>query len=668
MKNRNMVILSLIFLSMVLIPSLFLSPPSKGAALHLRVGAYEMPPKIFSDENGDWVGFWPDILQYIAGKEGWTIDWIEGTWTECTEDYLMNGTIDIMPDVAFDKDRNLLYDFNNITVFSNWAVVYARHFGIIYEFADLENKTIAVMKGSIHTIGDYGIMNMTKAFGINCTFLMVPDYKQVLEMVENGTAEAGVVNRLFGLEKGDEYDVVQTSLIFNPADLKFAFPKNATLNNYLIERIDYHLTVLQSDPDSIYYSSIEHYFMGIPIIETIPEWLIFLIITVTIVGLIFVSMSIYLKRVVNQKTTELRATNAELEILNRIFLDTMPSGVLFIYEDGELSLVNQAFNNFYSKAYAKTIETSTNVFNLPDNALTVPVKSQILEAKNNSHLTKTPLEKQSIFLEPSTYLELVSFKIQLKRMDRNLGYLFVFRDVTSFIELENLRQQFLSMVTHELRTPIAAIILSIHNLLKYRKKLDEEQLDKILVIMQRNGDLLSVMLEDLLTAARIEAASIDLEKRICNLSDIVQSIQQELGNQIKEKNITLKVEIDSNIQIQADLKRISQVFRILIDNAVKFSPIQSEIRIQAIENYQGPENPKGISGVLIKVIDQGIGIPKCDLPRLFQRFHRGSNVGNVNGSGLGLNIAKTLIELHDGKISVESQEGRGSTFAIFLPK
>jgi signal transduction histidine kinase len=241
-------------------------------------------------------------------------------------------------------------------------------------------------------------------------------------------------------------------------------------------------------------------------------------------------------------------------------------------------------------------------------------------------------------------------------------------DVTPFIELEKLRQQFVTMVSHELRTPITAINLSLNNLINYREKLDEEQLDKILAIMQRNGDLLSTMVEDLLIAARIEAAPLDLEKVICNLSDIIHEIHQELENQFKEKNLTLQVEIDSNIEIRADLKRISQVFRIIIDNAVKYSPIGSEIRIQAIENYQDPENPKGVPGVLIKFIDQGIGIPKKDLPKLFQRFHRGSNIGNIGGSGVGLNIAKTLVELHAGTISVESQKGLGSIFAVFLPK
>ncbi len=283
--------------------------------------------------------------------------------------------------------------------------------------------------------------------------------------------------------------------------------------------------------------------MGIPVIEKIPEWIIFLIIIVTIVGLVFISMSAYLKRRVNQKTEELRETNAELEIVNQILLDTIPSGVLFVYEDGEISLINRIFKKLYYSAYDETIETSMNVFNLPDNALTLPINSKILEGKKNKALAESPLEKQTIILESLTYLELFSSKIYLSRIYRNLGYLFVINDVTPFIELEKLRQQFISMVSHEIRSPLTAINLSVHNLINYRKKLDEEQLEKILAIMQRNGDLLSTMVEDLLIASRIEAdVSIDLEKSICNLSDTIHAIHQELETQIKEKNITLNVE------------------------------------------------------------------------------------------------------------------------------
>ena len=115
------------------------------------------------------------------------------------------------------------------------------------------------------------------------------------------------------------------------------------------------------------------------------------------------------------------------------------------------------------------------------------------------------------------------------------------------------------------------------------------------------------------------------------------------------------------------LLRSSQIFRILIDNAIKYSPKGAEIGIQAISDYEGPYNPKKLSGILVKIIDHGIGIPKKDLPNLFTRFYRGTNVGNIGGTGLGLSIAKALTNRHSGTLNVESKENEGTTFFVFLP-
>jgi len=196
-------------------------------------------------------------------------------------------------------------------VFVNWGIIYASRAGIIHNFGDLENKTIATMASSIHTTGEYGIVNITTHFGIpNCTFVYVPDYTRVFEMVDNKSADVGVVNRLFGILNKGKYDVVETSLTFNPSELKFAFPENASINNIIIPRIDYHMTKLMADGDSIYYQSINRYFMtGVPVVEKIPDWLVYLIITVTIVGIVFISMSIYLRRSVNQKNATIKERN-----------------------------------------------------------------------------------------------------------------------------------------------------------------------------------------------------------------------------------------------------------------------------------------------------------------------------------------------------------------------
>nr|MDO8118254.1 transporter substrate-binding domain-containing protein [Candidatus Sigynarchaeota archaeon] len=612
MKTSRVV--GIIIFTCLLLPFIVPSAPSRAQTIRVRVGVYDMPPKIFK-ENGNWAGFWYDITNYIGKREGWSIEYIEGTWTEGM-DRLDAGEIDVMVDVAFSKERNLIFDFNNVTVYSNWGVIYAREHGLVFDFDDLNGKTIAVMNNSIHTNGTYGIANITNYFGINCSFMIVQDYTEVFEMVHNGMADVGAVNRLFGLLNQDEYGLVETSLFFNPSDLMFAFPKNAFLNDILVQRIDVHLAELKDDPDSIYYQSIEHHFMGVAVVERIPDWLVYLITTVIFIGVVFVVMSAYLKRKVQQRTADLREVNERLELVNKILLSTIPSGVLLVDSDGEIILANNSFHKMYSKVHDGALDTSSNIFNTPDNILSRAIKDIIKDASNHEK-TSPPdvgLKKQMITVEPSIHLEVFSSIISIQRTGQNSGILVIFNDVSPFVELEKTRQHFVSMVSHELSTPLTAINLALYNVIKYRKSMEEVQLEKTLVTMQRNGNLLSMMLEDLLVAARIEAASFNIQKKTCNISEIIGKIIQELEHRILEKQLTINLEIDNKIEILVDNKRISQAFRIIIENTVKYSHQGTEVKVIAIDNFTGPENPSAVPGILVKVIDHGIGIPKNDLP------------------------------------------------------
>lgn len=128
------------------------------------------------------------------------------------------------------------------------------------------------------------------------------------------------------------------------------------------------------------------------------------------------------------------------------------------------------------------------------------------------------------------------------------------------------------------------------------------------------------------------------------------------------------MDYDQKISLVGDKKRIDQIFRILIDNAIKYSNEDSEIYLVALDKYKGNFNSTNSDGFLFQVIDNGRGIPEKDLPRIFERFHRAENARDVNGSGLGLAIAEQLTELHGGEIFVESEYSIGSTFSVFLPK
>jgi two-component system sensor histidine kinase ArlS len=136
----------------------------------------------------------------------------------------------------------------------------------------------------------------------------------------------------------------------------------------------------------------------------------------------------------------------------------------------------------------------------------------------------------------------------------------------------------------------------------------------------------------------------------------------------KDKNISIELSIDKSIILYGDKKKIDQIYRIFIDNAIKYSNHGNKIEITATDNYYGDFNKDNKNGVLVQFKDKGIGISKKDLPHIFERFFRSDQVSDTPGTGLGLSIAKELISLHLGSIYVESEYGKGSTFSVFFPR
>lgn len=229
---------------------------------NIKVGAYDNYPKVYAGEHGEADGLFPRLLRYVAEQEGWDLEFVFGSWPECLE-RLKAGEIDIMVDVALSEERAREYDFSRETVFINWGTVYAGPELNLGSLFDLEGRKVAVMKGSIHTEGENGIRQLCDKFDIKCEFMEAENYEKVFELLDQGQADAGVVNRIYGTLLEERYRVRKTPIVFDPARLKFAFPKGAALSRHLAQKIDAHIGMLKSDPDSAYYRIIDSYLQGI---------------------------------------------------------------------------------------------------------------------------------------------------------------------------------------------------------------------------------------------------------------------------------------------------------------------------------------------------------------------------------------------------------------------
>ncbi|MFC1512924.1 transporter substrate-binding domain-containing protein [Thermodesulfobacteriota bacterium] len=238
--------------------------PVLAHVLEVKVGMYENPPKIFTNPAGKLVGIFPDILNHIAEQEGWHLTYVPGTWQECL-DRLEAGELDIMMDVALSPAREKRFVFSAETIFVNYGTIYTRRDLQVDSFLDLAGRSIAVMKGSIHTDSPGGIKAQLQQFDSNSNrFIEVDDYKTVFSLLESKQADAGVVNRLFGALYQDEYGVQSSPLIFNPRQLRFAFAKDGARTPLLKERLDQRLRTLKQDHASIFHQTISAYLSGLP--------------------------------------------------------------------------------------------------------------------------------------------------------------------------------------------------------------------------------------------------------------------------------------------------------------------------------------------------------------------------------------------------------------------
>ncbi len=239
-------------------------------------------------------------------------------------------------------------------------------------------------------------------------------------------------------------------------------------------------------------------------------------------------------------------------------------------------------------------------------------------------------------------------------------------DITERKKAEKSLHRFVTTFSHELRTPLTVLAMSESYLAKHKGKLSTDVEKKLRRGILRNIGLLNDLVKDILILSKIDERKIKLDLIEYRPSDIIDEIQilMELIGSVK--NIIFEVDVSKDILLIGDIKRIDQIFRIFIDNCIKYSKNNNKVEIKAIDNYIGINSSK--SGVLIQFKDYGIGISEEDLPHLFERFFRSEQVSNISGTGLGLAIAKELVELHEGEIYVDSEYGKGSTFAVFLPR
>lgn len=222
----------------------------------ITVGIYDNPPKIFLDSSGKAKGLFPDLLEQIARKEQWHIQYIKGTWKECLN-RLENGDIDILPDMAYSKKRAKRFAFTDQTVYVNWTGLFSNRSSTIHSLSSLSGKKIAVMRGSIHTEGENGIKALLSELGINVYYMECASYKEALLAVSTGKADVAAVNQLLGQTFCDSFSLEHSSITFNPIELKYAVSQYNEKGKAQLKKIDEHLLKMKMGKQRNYPRSYE---------------------------------------------------------------------------------------------------------------------------------------------------------------------------------------------------------------------------------------------------------------------------------------------------------------------------------------------------------------------------------------------------------------------------
>ncbi len=245
-----------------------------------------------------------------------------------------------------------------------------------------------------------------------------------------------------------------------------------------------------------------------------------------------------------------------------------------------------------------------------------------------------------------------------------IGHVFLIRDVSASWTEARERSEFLSVVTHELFNPLAPVKESLSLMLEERIGAINPTQRQCLQVAFDETNRLSRLVGDLLEINRLDAGQTRLHRTRIDVHLLVRSAMTSVERKAKNKRITLCENIPMAIDnLYADADRVKQMLFNLLDNAIKYSPPSTTIEITATPQHGGLE---------LSVRDEGFGMLKSDIRKLFKRFSQLDHAEHVHnrdkGSGLGLSIVKEMVRLHHGRIKVRSEYGRGSTFTIFLPK
>ncbi len=357
----------------------------------------------------------------------------------------------------------------------------------------------------------------------------------------------------------------------------------------------------------------------------------------------------------NEMIDIMDSTIAEVEYSHlqmKSILKSISHGILAIDADGNIMLINEEAKRILKCNVSQTIEDKNINLVIKEKDLL----KEIVLFKGSNHSKRVQL----------TTSEDIVYKINLDPIYLQdfdniiIGSIINIEDITQKVKLENMRSDFVANVSHELKTPLTSISGFVETL-KLNENIDIDTRNRFLGIIENESDRLKRLIDDILLLSFIENNDkMSLDK--VSIYEVFKEVYEMTSYMAKSKNISLDYEFNNKeIIILSNRDYIKQVFLNLVDNAIKYTPENRSIKVEV-------KKEKDI--ITIKVIDEGLGIPKEDIDRIFERFYRVDKARSrdIGGTGLGLAITKHIVKSLDGSITVNSELNKGSEFIVTIPQ
>lgn len=333
-------------------------------------------------------------------------------------------------------------------------------------------------------------------------------------------------------------------------------------------------------------------------------------------------------------------------------LKSISHGILAIDINGNILLINDEAKKIIKANLDQIIEGQ--------NIATVIKEEEILKEISKFRGSNTN-ERSRLIMEDGTVYNIKVDPVYLQNtVNVIIGSIINIENITEKVKLENMRSDFVANVTHELKTPLTSISGFVETL-RLNEHLDTKTRNRFLAIIESESDRLKRLIDDILLLSAIENTESRVLEKI-NLYDTFNEVKDMLSYIAKNKDIDFNHEfLDPSLYVISNRDYIKQIFLNLTENAIKYTPEHGQVKV--IVGSNGKD-------IILQVIDNGIGIPKEDIQRIFERFYRVDKARSrdVGGTGLGLAITKHIVKSLNGKIEVKSELNKGSEFTVTIPK